>query len=109
MLVTVEDGRAVAVTGDPEHPLTAGFVCAKGSNYTDRVYADDRLLHPLIRRGAKGTGEFEQASWDEALDAAAGGIAGAIERHGGEALLPYSYMGTMGLLQGGSMGHRVMN
>ncbi len=109
MLVDVQDGRAVAVAGDPDHPLTAGFLCGKVSNYTDRVYADDRLLHPLIRTGPKGAAEFRRATWDEALDTAAAGISGAIERHGGEALLPYSYLGTMGLLQGGSMGNRLMN
>ena len=69
MLVDVEHGRAVSVGGDPEHPLTAGFLCGKVSNYLDRVYADDRLLHPLIRTGPKGAGEFRRASWDEALDA----------------------------------------
>jgi anaerobic selenocysteine-containing dehydrogenase len=109
MLVEVQDGRAVAVAGDPDHPLTAGFLCGKVSNYTDRVYADDRLLHPLIRTGPKGAAQFREATWEEALDAAADGIGAAVERYGGEALLPYSYMGTMGLLQGGSMGHRLMN
>jgi anaerobic selenocysteine-containing dehydrogenase len=109
MLVSVEDGRAVDVGGDPDHPLTAGFLCGKVSNYTDRVYAADRLLRPLIRTGPKDAGEFREATWDEALDAAAAGIGAAIERHGGQALLPYSYMGTMGLLQSGSMGNRVMN
>ena len=109
MIVGVEDSRAVSVGGDPDHPITAGFLCGKVSNYLDRVYASDRLLHPLIRSGPKGAGEFRRAGWDEALDAAAAGIRAAIDDHGGEALLPYSYMGTMGLLQGGSMGHRFMN
>src|SRR3954453_2411433 len=109
MLVSVEEGRAVAVAGDSGHPITAGFLCGKVSNYVDRVYARDRLLEPLIRTGPKGAGEFRPATWDEALGTAAGGIAAARERHGPEALLPYSYLGTMGLLQGGSMGHRLMN
>ena len=60
MLVTVEDGRAVPWTGDPEHPITAGFLCGKVSNYLDRVYAPDRLLHPLVRDGAKGEGRFRR-------------------------------------------------
>ena len=75
MLVTVdEDGRATAVAGNPEQPVTAGFLCGKVSNYLDRVYAEDRLLHPLIRTGPKGAGEFRRASWDEALDRVAAGL-----------------------------------
>jgi anaerobic selenocysteine-containing dehydrogenase len=110
MLVTVdEEGRATHVAGDPEHPITAGFLCGKVSNYLDRVYADDRLLHPLIRTGEKGAGDFRQVSWDEALDAVAEGFRGAIDGHGGESLLPYSYMGTQGFVQGELMGTRLMN
>jgi anaerobic selenocysteine-containing dehydrogenase len=110
MLVTVDaEGRATHVTGDPEHPITAGFLCGKVSNYLDRVYADDRVLRPLIRTGEKGLGEFREASWDEALDAVAAGLADAIERHGGESVLPYSYMGTQGFAQGELMGTRLMN
>lgn len=105
MLVTVEDGRATKVEGDPEHPVTAGFLCGKVSNYLDRVYAEDRLLHPLVRDG----GELRRASWDEALDRAATGIRDAIDRHGPESVLPYSYAGTMGYLQRDSMGERLMN
>src|SRR5919202_2099909 len=87
MLVTVdESGRATKVAGNPEQPVTDGFLCGKVSNYLDRVYADDRLLHPLIRTGAKGSGEFRQASWDEALDRVASGLREAIDRHGGESI-----------------------
>ncbi len=110
MLVTVdEDGRATGVAGNPEQPVTAGFLCGKVSNYLDRVYAEDRLLHPLIRTGPKGSGQFRAASWDEALDRVAGGLRAAIAEHGGESILPYSYMGTMGLLQADLMSARVMN
>jgi anaerobic selenocysteine-containing dehydrogenase len=110
MLTTVdESGRAVAITGDPDHPITAGFLCGKVSNYLDRVYAEDRILTPLVRTGPKGAGEFRAASWDEAIDVAAAGIEDAVAAHGGEALLPYSYMGTQGALQGGSIADRVMN
>jgi anaerobic selenocysteine-containing dehydrogenase len=110
MVVNVDDaGRAVAVAGDSEHPITAGFLCGKVSNYLDRVYAEDRLLRPLIRTGPKGRGEFREASWEEAIAVSAAGIRSAIDRHGGEAVLPYSYLGTMGILQGGSMGTRLMN
>lgn len=110
MLTTVDaDGRAVAIGGDPDHPITAGFLCGKVSNYLDRVYADDRILRPLIRTGAKGAGEYRPASWDEALDAAAAGLSSAIEQHGAESILPYSYMGTQGALQGAAMANRFMN
>ena len=110
MLTSVDaEGRAVAIAGDPDHPITAGFLCGKVSNYLDRVYAEDRVLHPLIRSGAKGAGEFRRASWDEALDAAAAGLKAAIDAHGAESVLPYSYMGTQGALQGGSIATRFMN
>jgi anaerobic selenocysteine-containing dehydrogenase len=106
---TVEDGRAVAITGDPEHPITQGFLCGKVSNYLDRVYADDRILQPLIRTGPKGSGAFRPASWEEAIDVAGAGIEQAVARHGGESVLPYSYMGTQGAIQGGSIANRLMN
>jgi len=105
MHVTVEDGRAVKVAGDPEHPITVGFLCGKVSNYLDRVYSDERVLHPLIREG----GEFRRASWDEALDRVADGLLRARDEHGGESILPYSYMGTQGLIQGDLMSARVMH
>jgi anaerobic selenocysteine-containing dehydrogenase len=104
-----ESGRAVAIAGDPEHPITDGFLCGKVSNYLDRVYAEDRILRPLVRTGAKGSGEFREASWEEAIDVAAAGIERALAAGGGEAVLPYSYMGTQGALQGGSIANRVMN
>jgi anaerobic selenocysteine-containing dehydrogenase len=110
MLTTVDaSGRATEITGDPEHPITVGFLCGKVSNYLDRVYSEDRILHPLIRTGPKGAAEFRPASWEEAVDAAARGIEAAIVEHGGESVLPYSYMGTQGALQGGSIANRFMN
>jgi anaerobic selenocysteine-containing dehydrogenase len=109
MHVSVEDGRAVAVAGDPDHPITVGFLCGKVSNYLERVYADERILHPLVRRGAKGEGSFERVSWDEALERVADGLARVRDEFGGEAILPYSYMGTQGLVQGNLMSARVMN
>jgi anaerobic selenocysteine-containing dehydrogenase len=109
MHVSVEDGRAVAVAGDPDHPITVGFLCGKVSNYLDRVYAEERILHPLVRRGPKGQGSFERVSWDEALDRVADGLARVRDEYGGEAILPYSYMGTQGLIQGNIMSARVMN
>jgi anaerobic selenocysteine-containing dehydrogenase len=109
MLVEVEDGRATRVTGNPDQPVTAGFLCGKVSNYLDRVYSDERVLHPLVRTGAKGEGLFQRASWDEALERVASGLRGAIEEHGAESILPYSYAGTQGLIQGDVMSARVMN
>jgi anaerobic selenocysteine-containing dehydrogenase len=106
MHVTVEDGRAVKVAGDPDHPITVGFLCGKVSNYLDRVYSDDRVLHPLVRDDG---GSFRRASWDEALDRAAQGLTAARDEFGGESILPYSYMGTQGLIQGDVMSARVMN
>ena len=66
MLVTVEDGRAVEVRGDPEHPFTRGGLCVKVNNYEQRVYSPERVLHPLKRSGPKGSGQFERISWHEA-------------------------------------------
>ena len=105
MHVTVKDGRATKVTGDPDHPITVGFLCGKVSNYLDRVYSDERVLHPLVRSG----GELRRASWDEALDRVAAGLTRARDEFGGESILPYSYMGTQGLIQGDVMSARVMN
>ena len=105
MHVTVEDGRAVAVAGDPEHPVTRGFLCGKVSNYLDRVYSDERILHPLVRED----GALRRASWDEAIDLVARRLRETADAHGGEAILPYSYAGTQGLVQGNLMSERVMN
>ncbi|MDQ6888099.1 MAG: molybdopterin oxidoreductase family protein [Gemmatimonadota bacterium] len=107
MLVTVEDGRAVRVAGDPDHPFTQGFLCTKVNRYVERTYHRDRLTRPLRRVGAKGDGHFEAISWDEALDEIAQRL-GAITRSedGAQAILPYSYAGTMGLIQGSSMDRR---
>jgi anaerobic selenocysteine-containing dehydrogenase len=107
MLVTVEDGRAVHVAGDPAHPVTQGFLCAKVNRYVERTYHADRLRTPLRRVGPKGSGQFEPISWDDALDEIAHRL-GAIARSsdGPQAILPYSYAGTMGLVQGEAMDRR---
>ena len=107
MLISVEDGRAVEVRGAPDHPPTSGTLCTKVARYLERTYSDQRVLHPMRRVGEKGEGRFERISWDEALDTIAerfGAIAGSPE--GPEAIVPYSYAGTMGLLQYGSMDRR---
>jgi len=107
MLITVEDGRAVEVRGAPDHPPTSGTLCTKVARYLERTYSDQRVLHPMRRVGEKGEGRFERISWDEALDTIAERF-GAIARspEGPEAIVPYSYAGTMGLLQYGSMDRR---
>jgi anaerobic selenocysteine-containing dehydrogenase len=106
MLVHVEDGRAVRVQGDPGHPVTQGFLCTKVNRYVERTYHRDRLTVPLRRVGPKGDGRFEPATWDEALDDIAARLRTVMEEHGPEAVLPYSYAGTMGLVQGSSMDRR---
>jgi anaerobic selenocysteine-containing dehydrogenase len=107
MLVTVEDGRATRTHGDPNHPFTQGFLCAKVSRYAERTYHEGRLLYPQIRVGKKGEGKFRRASWDEALGLIAERLqAIADSPDGPQAILPYSYAGTMGLLQNASMDHR---
>lgn len=106
MLVHVEDGRAVRVQGDPDHPVTQGFLCAKVNRYVERTYHEGRVLTPMRRVGAKGEGRFKAATWDEALDDIASRLNAVIGEHGPEAVLPYSYAGTMGLVQGSSMDRR---
>jgi anaerobic selenocysteine-containing dehydrogenase len=99
-------GRATKLRGNPNHPITRGFLCGKVAQYLEREYHPDRLLHPLRRVGAKGDGRFEQVTWDEALDEIAAQLARISERYGPEAVLPYSYAGTMGLLNGSGMDRR---
>src|SRR5438477_5864060 len=106
MLVTVEDGRATQLRGDPAHPITRGFLCAKVSRYLEREYSPDRLLYPRRRIGAKGQGRFERTSWDEALDEIASRLTSISREYGPEAILPYSYGGTMGFLNGAGMDRR---
>ena len=107
MLVTVESGRAIRVAGDPDHPVTQGFLCAKVNRYVERTYHRDRLLHPMRRTGPKGSGQFERISWDQALDEIAARLNDIRRSPGGaEAILPYSYAGTMGFVQGESMDRR---
>ena len=107
MLVTVQDGRAIRVAGDPEHPFTRGFLCTKVNRYVERTYHRDRLLYPMRRVGPKGGGAFERISWDEALGEIADRLnAIRASSDGPQAILPYSYAGTMGILQGSSIDRR---
>ncbi|MEN3364868.1 MAG: hypothetical protein V7606_2142 [Burkholderiales bacterium] len=105
LLVTVQDGVATEVRGDPDHPTTAGVLCTKVSRYTERTYHKERLLHPMKRVGKKGEGKFVRISWDEALDLISGRLK-AIAARDPQSILPYSYAGTMGLVQGESMAAR---
>ena len=109
MTVDVEDGRAVAIGGDPEHRFTQGFLCAKVNHYLERVYSPDRVGRPLRRIGAKGAGRFAPITWDEALDEITARFRQVIAAHGPQAILPYSYAGNMGLLSYGSMDRRFFN
>ncbi len=128
VLITIQDGRATKIQGDPEHPVTRGFLCAKVAKYLDRVYSPERVLHPMRRKagvpkgpsgattavptqavpGASGSlpPAFERISWDEALDEIARRFRGIIAECGPEAILPYSYGGTLGALNGASMDRR---
>jgi anaerobic selenocysteine-containing dehydrogenase len=108
LLVTVKDGVATEVKGDPGHPTTAGVLCTKVARYTERTYHPDRILYPQRRIGKKGEGKFERISWDEALNEIATRLSDIAAR-APEAILPYSYCGTMGMVQGESMSSRFFN
>jgi len=99
LLVEVAGGRAVAVKGDPEHPHSRGTLCPKMTQYQDTVHSPRRLTTPLLATGPKGGGSFAPISWDEAIQRIAERFRGIIAGHGAEAILPYSYAGTMGLIQ----------
>jgi anaerobic selenocysteine-containing dehydrogenase len=130
VLITVQDGRATKIQGDPEHPVTRGFLCAKVAKYLDRVYSPDRVLYPMRRIGPKGPGAgqqsfappgqpgaavptqglssqtWERISWDEALDEIASRLRAISGEFGSEAILPYSFGGTLGALNSASMDRR---
>src|SRR5438093_6064290 len=128
VLITVEDGKATKIQGDPAHPVTRGFLCAKVAKYLDRVYSPDRVLYPMKRVGPKGPAKavwgrapspvqaehgsaatpqnFQRISWDEALDEIALRFRSIASEFGSESILPYSYGGTLGKLNFGSMDRR---
>ena len=114
VLITVEDGRAVKIQGDPSHPVTRGFLCAKVAKYLDRVYSPDRVLYPMKRvvpkgfagDGARATQAFQRISWDEAIDEISSRFKSIAAEFGSEAILPYSYGGTLGKLNNASMDRR---
>ncbi len=115
VLITIEDGRATKIQGDPHHPVTRGFLCAKVAKYLDRVYSPDRVLYPMRRVGPKGPGQpgaavptstWQRISWDEALDTVASRFRSISAEFGSESILPYSFGGTLGALNGGAMDRR---
>jgi anaerobic selenocysteine-containing dehydrogenase len=108
LLVEVENGRALRVTGDPDHPMTRGLLCVKMNSYERTVHSPLRLATPLRRVGVKGEGRFEQISWEDAISHICSKWKELIATHGGECLLPYSYAGTMGLVQRNA-GHAFFN
>jgi len=115
VLITVQDGRATKIQGDPKHPVTRGFLCAKVAKYLDRVYSPDRVLYPMRRVAEKGVtaaGEgtrstrFERITWDQAFHEVATRFSAISREFGPEAILPYSYGGALGALNGASMDRR---
>ena len=131
VLITVDGGKAVKIQGDPAHPVTRGFLCAKMAKYLDRVYSPERVLYPVRRVGPKGpnhvasilsshpgsdrsvratqaapTPAFKPISWDEAFDEIASRLKAIAADFGSESILPYSYGGTLGKLNGASMDRR---
>ena len=111
MVTTVQNGIAIKVQGNPAHPHTDGALCTKVSRYTERTYHPERILHPLKRSGPKGSGQFERVSWDSALSDIASRLSAIANRgpDSGQAILPYSYAGTMGLVQSESIAARFFN
>jgi anaerobic selenocysteine-containing dehydrogenase len=109
VVTEVRDGRAVGFRGDADHPVTRGWLCAKVRPYLDHVYHPDRVLHPLRRSGPKGSGQWRRVTWDEALGEIADRWRRIIAESGAEAILPYSYSGTLGLVQNAVPGARLWN
>lgn len=108
-ITEVRDGQAVRFYADPAHPVTEGWLCAKVRPYLERVYAPDRLLYPLRRVGPKGSDQWQQITWGEAIDEITTRWKAIIEQYGAAAILPYSYSGTLGMLQGALCDERLWN
>ncbi len=109
MLITVENGRAIEVRGNPDHPFTRGGLCVKMNNYTDRVYSPDRVLYPLRRIGPKGSKQFGRITWEVALQEISSRFKQIIAECGPQAILPCSYLGTEGILNGLNAGDPFFN
>lgn len=100
MITTVQNGQASDLRGNPDHPFTRGTLCGKVDKFLDRVYSPDRVLYPLRRVGEKGSGKFEQISWDEALGEIRDRFRQIINQYGAEAIMPYCFSGHQGILNG---------
>ena len=109
ILTTVEDGKAIAVRGNPDHPFTRGRLCVKVNNYEERAYSDQRVLYPLRRVGPKGSKQFQRISWAEAIETIAKRWKSIIATDGAQAILPYSYLGTQGIINGLNVGDPLFN
>ena len=109
MISTISDGKVLSVKGHKEHPFTRGVLCGKVKNYDQRVNSPDRILHPMKRIGKKGEGRFERISWDDALLTIQQKFRSIIGQYGSEAILPYSYLGHQGLLNGMHCGDKFFN
>lgn len=109
MLARVQGGRLLGVRGNPAHPLTRGYLCCKVNQYEERVYSVDRVLYPHRRVGAKGEGKFERIRWDDALEIIVTRWKQIIAQYGAEAILPYSYAGTMGVVNMSACDGRLWN
>lgn len=109
MLYHVEDGKLVDVQGDPDHPMTRGGLCVKVKNFHEHHYQPDRLLYPMRRVGAKGSGEFERITWDEALAEIKTRWTEIIDTHGAQAIMPHAYLGHQGVLNGLTSGDAFFN
>src|SRR5215216_3242657 len=103
---TVENGEVTSIAGDRDHPITRGYLCTKARFYVPRITHPERLLYPLARVGEKGEGRFKRISWDEALREIAARFTRILAESGGEAILPYSYSGTLGLVHNYGMDRR---
>ncbi|GAB3217149.1 hypothetical protein GCM10027535_06110 [Mycolicibacterium hippocampi] len=109
MLYHVEDGKLVDVKGDPDHPMTRGGLCVKVKNFHEHHYQSDRLMHPMRRVGAKGAGEFERITWDEALAEIKQRWTSIIDEYGSQAIMPHAYLGHQGVLNGLTSGDAFFN
>jgi anaerobic selenocysteine-containing dehydrogenase len=107
--VDVATGKAIGFRGDPDHPITQGWLCAKVRPYLERVYSPDRLLYPMRRTGPKGSGQFERISWDEATAEITDRWKQIIAEYGAAAIFPFTYSGTLGLVELGVAGSRLWN
>src|ERR1041384_3752395 len=98
LAVTVNDGKVIKIDGSTLSATTSGYICAKVRSFDGRVYGEARLQHPAIRLGPKGSGKFSRVSWDEALGSVAAHMIATRDQFGAEAILPFSYGGSNGLL-----------